>query len=247
MDYTGRHSTQHREIMKQNIARTLLTTALLASLPAIVKAQIAFYPLSGSPSPSLAPTIVDPNATAGSLSFAGSTASQAAGSGQLFVSVATPSATTSAATAVSSNSFFSFVVAPKPGFAVNLTSMSFSFASLSDNGGYVLRTSVDGFAANLSVGTQPVAGPLTSFTVPLSGAAFQGLSNPLTIRLYSFGGPSATTNPVTSFKNITLNGTLTAISVVPEPSALWLSIFGAVVVFSLRPKRSVNIESMESV
>jgi hypothetical protein len=137
-----------------------------------------------------------------------------------------PGATTGA-TAVSTNSYFQFTVAPAGGFALDLTSLEFdsSRGGPAIPRGWVVRSSLDGFASNLAGPTDvPTADPIfTHYAIDLSGAAFQGLTSPLTFRIYSYVvDPSF---QVMEYDNLTVTGTVVPVTAaVPEPSSLALLV-----------------------
>jgi hypothetical protein len=130
---------------------------------------------------------------------------------------------TTAALAVANNTFFAFTVSANPGFVLNLNNLTFDAGRGGETTprGWVLRSSVDGFASDIDTQLVPTVRPdFTAFTVNLSGAQFNDLSA-VTFRLYDFvpgGGQSL------EFDNVTLNGTP---SPVPEPHSLGLFGLGA--------------------
>ena len=136
------------------------------------------------------------------------------------VAGATPA--TTAAAAVANNRSFDFSVTPNAGFQTSFGSLTFDVAR--GGGaiprGYVVRSSVDGFAANLAsadVLTQRAV--QTAITVDLSGGAFQNLTGATTFRIYSY---SPDVNNSLDYDNVTLNGAATLVAVVPESSTLAL-------------------------
>jgi hypothetical protein len=112
---------------------------------------------------------------------------------------------TSADDAVAGGRYFEFTVTAGQDLLLALDSLTFSSAR--GGGamprGWVVRSSVDGFASNID--TQEVLSQrpdLTNFTVDLTGLDFQGLSG-VTFRIYSFvpsGGQSV------EYVDVTLNG-----------------------------------------
>jgi PEP-CTERM motif len=139
-----------------------------------------------------------------------------------------PGATTGA-TAVSTNSYFQFTVGPAAGFGLDLTTLEFdsSRGGAATPRGWVIRSSLDGFASNLAGPTDvPTADPIfTHYSIDLSGSAFQDLTSPLTFRIYSYVvDPSF---QVMEYDNLTVNGAV-ATAAVPEPSSLALLVVGGV-------------------
>lgn len=211
-------------------------------------ADILTYAFSGA-SP-LAPTTVDSNATATDVNFTGSSASQFALANYLAINV--PVNTTNAATAVSNASYFQFGITPNAGFKIQMAELSFQGAtgvSPSSNIGYVLRSSLDGFASDIQFGNVPTQfASFTTFTVNLSGSSFQNLATQTTFRLYTWNGSSS--NPALAYDNVVLRGTLTT---VPEPGTVALiGVAIPVLAFTarknrLRAKASTVKQSAESV
>jgi hypothetical protein len=151
----------------------------------------------------------------------------------------------SAATALSSNAYFSFTVTPNTQQMLNLNSL---FAELGVNtsagfsqsytGDWFVRSSIDGFSANLATATASVTGftdvdgdavgdmNLIPVLIDLSAAQFQGLLNPVEFRFY-ISDNSAVTGAFVRMDNVVLRGTALTI---PEPNTL--TIWGLVAGFS---------------
>ena len=185
----------------------MLTTARPAT------AQLATYTFTGSPG-TLAPTTVDPDVSAGSVNFTGSAGSQANILSDNFVFNAANS-TTSAALAVSNNSYFQFTVTPDSLKKMSLTSLDFDGA-FGSAGGFVVRSSVDSFATNLQSQTWATGYPtFTSYSTDLTGSQFQDLSSATTFRVYVFTTSGAGGNAAV-FDNMALNGFIP----VPEPTSI---------------------------
>ena len=111
--------------------------------------------------------------------------------------------------------------------------VSFSFDELNgDTAGEIATRwdvfmSVDNFAASLAGGPlSPVCfpAPFTNHQIALSGADFQNLTGPLTIRISGSGGPAQSIQQGWLLDNITLNYSLAN---VPEPSSFILGGLGA--------------------
>jgi PEP-CTERM motif len=125
-------------------------------------------------------------------------------------------------TAQTVNQYLEFSLRAADGYQLDLTSLDFLAAKggASNPRGWGLLTSVGGFdATSTIVGQSDVTTQRTTwspFSVDLSGASFQGLTNTLTFRIYNYAqgmGQSV------EFDNITVNGTVDAVAV-PEPAAL---------------------------
>ena len=146
---------------------------------------------------------------------------------------------TTPALAVSNNRYFSFSVTPSTGFQANLSSFTFDAArgGTGTPRGYVLRSSVDGFAANIATANVATSRPdLSAVSVPLTGLGFQNLTTPTTFRVYTYA-PFA--NNTVEYDNVTLNGNIAAVAV-PEASTMALlslaGSMGAVVLARRRKK-----------
>jgi hypothetical protein len=113
----------------------------------------------------------------------------------------------SPAEAVAGGRYFEFTVAADLDFFLNLTSLTFLCArgGGATPRGWVLRSSVDGFASDIDSQAVPTQRPdLTLFTVDLSGDEFQAL-DAVTFRIYSFvpsGGQSV------EYVDVTLHGSV---------------------------------------
>jgi hypothetical protein len=184
------------------------------------------FPSSGS----LAPTTVDANASATSINFTGSTASQFALAANV-LTINSGVGASSAATAVSANSYIQFTLSPDSGFVLNLTSFSFSGAyGPPAGGGFVVRSSRDGYSADLASGQITTQYPtLSSYQADLTNPSFQDVSEAITFRTYIFSNPGGG-NPAIVLDDLRVNGTLT---VVPEPAAVSMFAAAGIVGFAL--------------
>ncbi len=120
------------------------------------------------------------------------------------------------ASAVLNNQYFEFSVAAEAGFTMDLTSLTFDVArgGASAPRGWVLRSSVDGYATDIATEVVATTQPnLSSFNVDLLTASYQDLTD-ATFRVYGYG-PS--TSIGLFFDNLVLNGSVQAI---PEPTTL---------------------------
>lgn len=179
------------------------------------------------------PVVTAPGVTAGPIDDTGSSAGVNFSSGLgldgtfllLYdtVTVRPPLGATSEPSAVVTDSYFQFDVAADPGLVLNLSSLDFGGykGGDSDPRGWVLRSSVDGFAADIAsdgIISNPFGGGSTepdAFSVDLSGGAYQGLAD-ITLRMYAY---APTADFAVNFADVELNG-----SVVPEPSRAILSL-----------------------
>lgn len=117
--------------------------------------------------------------------------------------------------AVASNSFFTFTLSANAGNVLNLATLEFDVAKggTTTPRGFVIQSSVDGFAANLAGPTDiPTTRPtFTHYTIDLSGASFQGLFS-ITFRLFTY---SPSVGSTVEYDNLTVNGSLGAVSLTP--------------------------------
>jgi len=177
------------------------------------------------------PTTVGTNVTASDLTITGATnvsmsinATVYPTAALLFIPNVSADSTTFATTsalAVSGNRFFSFSVTPNTGFQTSFTSLTFD-AGVGGTGlrGYVVRSSVDGFASNIATANIVTTRPnLVAVSVPLTGAAFQDVLTPTTFRVYSY---TAFNGQTVDYDNVTVNGTTALAVAVPESSTMVL-------------------------
>lgn len=170
-----------------------------------------------APGGSFAPTEVTGNVTASDLSDAGSAGDLQAGAtfpNTVFLqqNITSPDP----ASAVLNNQYFEFTVAADAGFEMDLTSLTFDAArgGASTPRGWVLRSSVDGYATDIATEVVATSLPnLSSFNVDLLSASYQDLTA-VTFRLYGYG-PS--TGIGQFFDNIVVNG---SVQPIPEPTTL---------------------------
>ncbi len=151
----------------------------------------------------------------------------------------------SLANTLTDGTYFSFTITPSSGTDFSLTSLSFLAAAggSSTPRAFYVFSSIDGFSAsNLLLsdstsGTLKVgAANLTSYSLDLSGAQYQNLTEAVTFRIY-IQSPGATSSLL--FSDILVAG-----SVVPEPTttALFALAFGWGIIS--RRRRSTHSESI---
>jgi len=157
-------------------------------------------------------------------------------------------ATTNSETgAIANGDFHEFTATPDASIALDLTSLEFMHNATSAAGGgdwtshVFVRSSVDSFESNIgttsTVDSNTNLGGGTMVTISLTGADFQGITGPVTFRLYLFhtvsGSPSQEFHRV---DNVALNGKA---RVVPEPSSSLVAPVGllALAVFGRRRRK----------
>jgi hypothetical protein len=172
------------------------------------------------------PTMTAPGSSASDVNNVGSSSLIEAGlafPNSIFLYPQVPGSTT-AAGAVANQEYFQFSVTPNAGRQLDLHSLVFDAArgGSQEPRGWVLRSSIDGYAASLSTAEIPTLQPtLTSFSVDLGAPAFQHLADTTTFRLYAYVQAIGAGQGL-FFNNMTLAG-----SVTPEPSTLALLGLGA--------------------
>jgi hypothetical protein len=132
------------------------------------------------------------------------------------------SATSTLAQAVAGNDYIQFTVTPNAGFAFTPTSFVFSWdRSNSGPTSVTLRSSVDGYVANLGTVAGMAASLTTGNTITITGLV--DITTATTFRLYGYGGTAtggtggfdATANAV----NVVLNGSTVSTSACSTPSS----------------------------
>jgi hypothetical protein len=140
--------------------------------------------------------------------------------------------------AVNPDSYFYFTLTPNGGFALNLTSFSYT-GQLGEGGptSFTFASSLDGFSS--AIGTANASG-----VISLSGAQFQGLTSGVEFRFYGFGTDNA--SGTFSINDFSFNGEMVpAQATVPE-SGPGLAAFACLLVM-LAVARSSGIFTAYSV
>jgi hypothetical protein len=138
--------------------------------------------------------------------------------------------------AVADNRFWTFSVTPGDG-PLNLQSLQFDAGrgGSTTARGFALRSSLDGFAANIVAGDVPAQRPsFTPYDIDLTAPVYQNLpvGTPVVFRIYVYSpGGGATLE----FDNVRLNGAL-----VPEPGSAGMLGLGLALLFRLRHSLRVN-------
>jgi autotransporter-associated beta strand protein len=205
-----------RRILQSSILGALAAFAFPRSTLADILDQYTFGPDGTTPGV-LSPTTVGLNLSATSISADPGLLLDLTNPGPLPLSwpyLRTNPAVTSTTpdTAVLNQADFKFTLTADPGFLLNLTSLDFDVmrGGASTPRGYVVRSSVDNFAANL--GTADVLTQRPTFTavaIDLSGSVFQNLPT-ITFKIYSY---TTGTGASLDYDNVTVNGTTMTIPV----------------------------------
>lgn len=130
---------------------------------------------------------------------------------------------------VSPTTFYEVTLSPQSGYSVDLTSITFT--SQRSNTGvrtYVVRSSADGYVANLPASISPANANLiaqpgdifffnadnnssqTGSTITLSGVDFTGLTSPITFRFYAYNAEASTGN--FSIDDVVVSGNINTLS-----------------------------------
>ena len=196
-----------------------------------------------APGGSFTPTVIGDRVLASNLSDLGSAGDLQPGVGladTVFLQQNVQS--TTAAAAVANGQYFQFSAVAEEGFELDLLSLTFDATrgGSSTPRGWVLRSSLDNFAADIASAELPTQNPtLTHFNVDLTAAAFQDVTSQITFRLYGYA-PTAGVGAF--YDNIELHGLVEA-APVPEPSATaaLLAVVAGAAARVRRPKRDRTI------
>ena len=204
------------------ILRTVLLTALLVigSQAAHAQAFVTLYSFlgqTGSQATTSPTSGLPTNATAGVI-----------GRGSGITAATAPDSMNATAwttgAVIDVNDYFEFTVAPSSGFALNMSQLQFNVRkSGSGAGSAEVRSSLDSYGATVGTAlTVNSAAAGTDGIVSLTGAAFQGVSTPITFRIYGYnsqnaGGSMQLQNGTAG--GLEISGTVIAI---PEPASLAL-------------------------
>jgi hypothetical protein len=220
----------------RHLGLILLTLAMIHSAKGSV---VASYNFTGS---SYASSDLSLDSTAGDLVASGFTASFDTTNGNATPSLAIatsstgPSLTVTEANAISNDDYFSFTITPTldAGESLNFTTFTFDVAGRNSNSNsmYVLRSSVDSYAATVGItGTVVLASAPTTWVSQSFNLSddpiLQGVTTATTFRLYVIDNRGSTAHIL--LDNVVLNGTT-----VPEPGAAWLGSLGMFALFRRR-------------
>lgn len=215
--------------MKPTVNKYFLALSLAATGLTTSPAQAANLVQYDFTAQSFASTLSDAHVTAGNVNFTGSTAASTSifGANVLGVSV----------DETKSTNYFQFQVAPTSGYELNLTSLDFKASAAIYGSGAAIRSSVDSFASNLGSVVFSTGYPnFNSYSVGLTGAAFQGLTSATTFRVYTVNGSEESA----AYDNLSLSGSALSLAAapVPEPETYAMLLAGlGVLGFAKRRKQ----------
>lgn len=111
------------------------------------------------------------------------------------------------------DAYFEFVLTPNSGYQINFTSFVYTGQrSATGPTSFALRSSLDGFVNN--IGTPTAAGT----TISLAGIEYQGITTPITFRLYGWNATNST--GTFSVNGFIFNGTVTTTCTPPSVTVL---------------------------
>ncbi|HPD14904.1 MAG TPA: PEP-CTERM sorting domain-containing protein [Planctomycetota bacterium] len=139
----------------------------------------------------------------------------------------------SLAQAITNNKYFVFALQPDLNYELDLLQLEFLTArgGAGTPRGWGLRSSVDGYASTIAgADITTVRATWSSVTVPLPASYFEGITGPVTFRMYVYSPADGST---IEFDNIRLIGEATLL---PEPATMSLLAVGALILVRRRRK-----------
>jgi hypothetical protein len=218
--------TIKNRVVKTCLAGLVAAAFLCAGLPQAKAAVLANYAFQSSNGTS---TDTDLSSTAGTFGATGLTTSFATGP---FAGATTSIRATASSmpTALTTTSYFSFVITPTAGGALQLggtAALTFTFSRATGFGGnefnWAVRSSLDNYTANLGTGATTGSGTAFNASINLGSQFNLTSSSAVTFRIYAFDGGATGTGTWGYLDNVVLNGTVTP---VPEPVNVALGVFG---------------------
>ncbi len=217
--------------------KTLLTAVVALAITTAAHADVvAQYTFTGS---LLTSSDGDTNSMAGDLTFgagfSSATVSTTLGNtapGLYIDSTATTGS--NQGNAVLANEYYSFTITPTAG-TLSLSNLMFDYASASGTStfpteNFFVRSSRDGFAANITGAVSSNSATFTTANIGLSAATYQGLSTATEFRIYVQDSTN-TSGRGAVLDNITLNS-------VPEPTTYAMLLGGAGMLFIVSRRKA---------
>ncbi len=139
-------------------------------------------------------------------------------------------------TSLDATAYFSFTLTPDSGYHIDFASLSGNYQASASNPvtSYALRSSLDGYTANVASGSISATAAAVAFNFDLSDAAFDEVTSAITFRLYAWGNASTASSSTFSINDFAFDG----IVAVPEPHeyALGMAALLGVAIFIRRRK-----------
>lgn len=223
-----------------NLTKLALGLVAVASVQAASAATLVQYTFTGTDNATRqTPTVSGSNFTAGNFVFGAGLSGGSGFSGPN--GSPAPSAysfanVTTEAVSATSTDYFAFTVTPETGYAFDLNSLSFSYTIntatgtvTTESGTWTLRSSVDGFAADIASFSKAAVfgqnnGWVSTGSVSLTSSAYQNLG-PVEFRIFLTDNATSSTWSM-RIDNVLLDGAV--VTAIPEPASVALLAGGAI-------------------
>lgn len=214
------------KIVKTSVAALAAAAFLCAGFQSANAAVLANYNFNSSNGNS---SDTDPDSTASAFTATGLTTSYLDPNFVAGDTIAVRATTASMASTISTD-YYSFTITPTAGNRLSLSgtaALTFQYARNTGFGGaefsWAVRSSLDGFTANIATGATTGSGTWFNASVNL-GAGFDFEDGTaVTFRIYVADGTANSATAYGYLDNVVLNGT---VSVIPEPVNVALGVFG---------------------
>jgi lysophospholipase L1-like esterase len=196
-------NTNPLKLTKMTLCNALagLISAALLGVNSAGAAVLVQYNFNSTTTPLAASTVGSGISSASSLGFGGFAGQWTEPAGVL---QANPGVANNAASAVASGNYATFTLTSIMPMNLSSLTLDAGYGQFSSPAGYVVESSVDGYSSILSTATFTTQVPtFATYTIDLSGASFQGLSN-ITFRVAGYVANVGDEQ----FDNITVNGSL---------------------------------------